>query len=94
MAKKLSSENIAEGLFLNKQEEKNVKQIKEEPKEKIVKITKKVGRPKAKDLINEPTPIKTSIYLTEATQMKIDLYAIRNRMDRSEAIRYLIDTYI
>lgn len=101
MAKNKSSfSGMADGLFSaeppqgtniesTQGEEKVVTETRKEYRQKV----KVVGRPRASDLSPGEEVLKTSIYLTEETAILIDIYAAKNRMDRSEAIRKMIREY-
>lgn len=103
MAKNKSFDNVAEGFFVSANEKTTSKvepesnpdaepatAIAPEPLLNLTTDTKKAGRPRAADLKEGESVFKTSIYLTKETAQKIDIYAIKQEMDRSEAIRRII----
>lgn len=88
MAKKQYG-NIADDLFTENAGTKENKTYKE-PEHSI----KKVGRPRSKDINSNDKVKRTSIYFKEDMLYDIDLYALNNKMDRSEAIRYMISSFM
>lgn len=54
---------------------------------------KKVGRPKSKDLASEKKTRKTTLVLTEELLYKITVYSFENKMDKSEAVRYILNNF-
>lgn len=101
MAKNKRFDNVAEGFFspTSEKKENSIPKISDSKAEsetatatapKPSTDVKRAGRPRAADLNEGEIVFKTSIYLTKETAQKIDIYAIKNEMDRSEAIRRMI----
>lgn len=74
------------------------KMIQPEPNEKKIveeEMTKhnRIGRPKSKDLLCEDKTRKTTMVLTEDLLYKITVYSFENKMDKSEAVRYILHKF-
>lgn len=76
--------NVAEDLFSTKENSVH------KGADTHIKFSRKAGRPKAQDMKEGEKIIKTTVHFTRETLDRIDMYALKNRMDRSEAIRHLI----
>lgn len=87
MAKKVIEGNAIEGIFSNETEhDKKTNEIEKERK-------RIQGRPKAKDLTEKTELIKRAFYITPKTDEKLGIYAIVNKMDKSEAVRYILNKF-
>ena len=96
MAKKKDFRNVAEGFFLDTKPT-------EQPAPAPVKIEqsrglepagtipeRQLGRNRAADLKPDDILIKTTIYLTKETKKTLNVFALENDIDKSEAVRQLI----
>lgn len=79
--------NVAEDLFSTRENDVH------DETDAHIRFSKKAGRPKAQDVKDGEKIIKTTVHFTRETLDRIDIYALKNRMDRSEAIRKLIREY-
>lgn len=83
MAKKVIEGNAIEGIF--------TQDIQEEKKPERKKRVQ--GRPKARDLTEKTELIKRAFYVTPKIDEELGIYAIKNKMDKSEAIRHILSNF-
>lgn len=86
MARKVVEGNAIDGIFT--QERKNITETTNVP----IK-TNNVGRPKGKDIKKETELVKRGFYITPELDEQIGITAIKNKMDKSEMIRLILNEY-
>lgn len=87
MAKKVIEGNAIEGILSQDEEQERKTSFS---KREIKKIQ---GRPKAKDITEKTELIKRAFYITPIADEELGIYAIKNKMDKSEAIRHILKEF-
>lgn len=87
MAKKVIEGNAIEGIFTQEIERENKASDVQKGTEK------RQGRPKAKDLTEKTHLVKRAFYITTEADEMLGIYAIKSKMDKSEALRHILWNY-
>lgn len=87
MAKKIIQGNVIDGIFTDNEGG----QERVQGNHSIV--SKKQGRPKARDITNQTELIKRGFYITPELDEKLSIAAIKKKMDKSEAVRHILKIY-